>query len=145
MSVTYFPKLAAISVKFFDKQRRTLQDLSSAAWIINGIMNVLFSSLVRIFETSLKLSVARTLIWSCSSVDLCFRILMRSLKIYYFSYILHIWGILVAVTLCKSSISSLEISVNLLHIKRNTFWFFLCWVQLLDKRCTWVELLRLCM
>jgi hypothetical protein len=56
------PKLEAISVKFLDKQSRTLQDLSSAAWIIKGIIKVLFSSLVRILATYLKLSVAKTLI-----------------------------------------------------------------------------------
>jgi hypothetical protein len=62
MSVTSLPKLEAISVKFLDRQSLTRQDLSSAAWMMSGIMYVLFSSLVRIFETSLKLSVARTLI-----------------------------------------------------------------------------------
>lgn len=60
ISVTYFPKLEAIYVKFLDKQSLTLQDLSSAAWIIKGIIKVLFSSRVRILETSLKLSVAST-------------------------------------------------------------------------------------
>lgn len=84
ISVTSFPKLEAIYVKFLERQRRTLQDLSSAAWIINGMIKVLFSSLVRIFAISLKLSVAKTLIWSCSSVDLCLRILIRSLSTYSF-------------------------------------------------------------
>lgn len=42
MSVTYFPKFEAIYVKFFDRQSLTLQDLSYAAWIIKGIMKVLF-------------------------------------------------------------------------------------------------------
>ena len=42
ISVTYFPKFDAMAVKFLDKQSLTLHDLSSAAWIINGIMKVLF-------------------------------------------------------------------------------------------------------
>lgn len=61
-SVTSFPKFEAISVKFLDRHSLTLQDLSSAACIIKGIIKVLFSSLVNIFETYLKLSVAKTLI-----------------------------------------------------------------------------------
>lgn len=85
MSVTYLPKLLAMAVKFFDRQRRTRQDLSSAAWIINGIMKVLFSSFVRIFDTYLNDYVASTLIWSCSSVDLRFRILIKSDKTNSFS------------------------------------------------------------
>ena len=62
ISVTSFPKLEAIQVKFLDKHSLTLQDLSYAAWMIRGMMKVLFSSLVNNFETSLKLSVAKTLI-----------------------------------------------------------------------------------
>lgn len=42
MSVTSLPKLEAISVKFLDRHSLTLQDLSYAAWIIKGIMKVLF-------------------------------------------------------------------------------------------------------
>ena len=41
-SATYRPKFSAISVKFFDKHSLTLQDLSSAAWIIKGMIYVLF-------------------------------------------------------------------------------------------------------
>ena len=42
ISVTYFPKLQAMSVKFLDKQSLTLHDLSSAACMINGMIKVLF-------------------------------------------------------------------------------------------------------
>jgi uncharacterized membrane protein len=136
MSVTSFPKLAAIYVKFLERQRRTLQDLSSAAWMIRGMMKVLFSSLVSILAIYLKLSVANTRIWSCSSVDRCFRMPMRSLKTYSFSYTLHMCEILVAVTRCNRSISSFEISENLLNLKFHTVLFFLCWGRLADKRCT---------
>lgn len=62
MSVTYFPKFWAISVKFLDRHSLTLQDLSSAAWMMSGMMKVLFSSLLRILETSLNDYTANTLI-----------------------------------------------------------------------------------
>ena len=78
ISVTSLPKFWAIYVKFFDRQSLTRHDLSSAAWIIKGMMKVLFSSLVRILDTSLKDSVANTRIWSCSSVDLCFKMPIKS-------------------------------------------------------------------
>ena len=42
ISVTYLPKFEEIMVKFLAKHILTLHDLSSAAWIINGIMKVLF-------------------------------------------------------------------------------------------------------
>ena len=42
MPVTSLPKFAAIKVKFLDKQILTLQDLSSAAWMMSGMMKVLF-------------------------------------------------------------------------------------------------------
>lgn len=53
-SATSLPKLLAISVKFFDKQSLTLQDLSSAPWIIKGKIYCLFSYLLKYLATSLK-------------------------------------------------------------------------------------------
>ena len=53
-SVTSFPKFEAIYVKFFDRANLTLHDLSSAAWIISGMINVLFSSLLRTLAIDLN-------------------------------------------------------------------------------------------
>lgn len=37
-SATYLPKFSAIYVKFLDKHNLTLHDLSSAAWMMRGMI-----------------------------------------------------------------------------------------------------------